>query len=175
MPNSPTSVASAQVTRQACIRHRGARQKRSRNVAAQQRIIRDLKNSTGGRTMNKVETARELRSMVEERLFGDGPWSSDDPAVNGAVHEKLVALGLLRVDPSGNIHATDLGAELDVEIMSVFMGHHDPYEVPDCLVPLITQAEADELIFERFEQNGEKPEEVLPPLLRQLWRKHFAN
>jgi len=43
--------------------------------------------------------------------------------------------------------------------------------VPDCLVPLITQAEANEL-RERFD-NGERPEEVLPPLLRQLWRKHY--
>jgi len=125
--------------------------------------------------MNKVETARELRSMVEERLFGDGPWSSDDPEVNRATHDKLCALGLQHVNPvTGNITMTELGQELDVDVMVAFMGHHEPYEVPDCLVPLIiTREEADELI-ERFE-NGERPEEVLPPLLRQLWHKHFAN
>jgi hypothetical protein len=39
------------------------------------------------------------------------------------------------------------------------------------LVPLITHAEANKLV-ERFE-NGEQPEEVLPPLLRRLWRQHF--
>jgi hypothetical protein len=112
--------------------------------------------------------------MVEERLFGGGPWSSDDPEVNRATHDKLSALGLQHVDPvTGDIRATELGRELDVDTMSLFMGHHEPYEVPDQLVPLITQAEADELT-ERFD-NGERPEEVLPPLLRQLWHKHFPN
>jgi len=124
--------------------------------------------------MNKEEIARELRSMVEERLFGDGPWSSDDPEVNRATHDKLCAFGLAHVNPvTGNIHTTELGAELDVDTLTLFMGQHEPYEVPDCLVPLITQAEANELT-ERFE-DGERPEEVLPPLLRRLWRKHYQS
>jgi len=124
--------------------------------------------------MNKEETAHELRSMVEERLFGDGPWSSDDREVNQAMSDKLSALGLTHVDRvTGNIHTTKLGTELDVDTMSMFMGLHEPYEIPDCLVPLITQAEANELT-DRFE-NGERPEEVLPPLLRQLWREHYTN
>ena len=128
--------------------------------------------------MNKIEIAREFRSMVEERLFGDGPWSSDDPEVNRATRDKLSALGLQHVDPvTGDIHTTELGLKLDVDTMSLFMGLDEPYEVPDGLVhrfaPLITHAEANELT-ERFD-NGERPEEVLPPLLRQLWRKHFAN
>jgi len=94
--------------------------------------------------------------------------------VNRATHDKLCALGLQHVDPvTANIHTTELGLELDVDTMSLFMGHHEPYEVPDCLVPLITQAEANELRA-RFD-DGERPEEVLPPLLRQLWRKHFAE
>jgi len=124
--------------------------------------------------MNKVETARELRSMVEERLFGNGPWSSDDPEVNQAMSDKLAALGLQHVDPvTGGVRTTELGLELDVDTMTAFMSLHEPYEVPYCLVPLITQAEADELT-ERF-NNGERPEEVLPPLVRKLWNKHFAN
>jgi hypothetical protein len=122
--------------------------------------------------MNKETIARELRSMVEERLVGDGPWSSDDPEVNQATSDKLSALGLAHVDRvTGSVHTTKLGMELDVDTMSAFMGHHEPYEVPGCLVPLITQAEADELT-DRFD-NGERPEEVLPPQLRQLWRKHY--
>jgi hypothetical protein len=122
--------------------------------------------------MNKVETARELRSMVEERLFGAVPWSSDDPEVNRAMRDKLSALELAYVDrATGGVHVTELGQELDVDMMSMFMGLHEPYEVPDGLVPLITQAEANELT-ERF-NNGERPEKVLPPLLRQLWRKHY--
>jgi len=122
--------------------------------------------------VERIRVERELRSMVEERLFGDGPWSPDDPKVNRAISDKLSALGLQHVEPvTGAVHTTELGRELNVDTLMLFTGLHEPYEVPDCLVPLITQAEANEL-RERFD-NGERPEEVLPPLLRQLWRKHY--
>jgi hypothetical protein len=124
--------------------------------------------------VERIRVERELRSMVEERLFGHDPWSSDDPEVNQAMSDNLSALGLTHVDRvTGNIHTTELGTELDVDTMSLFMGLHEPFEVPDCLVPLITQAEANELT-DRF-NNGERPEKVLPPLLRQLWRKHYQS
>src|SRR5262249_5443169 len=116
----------------------------------------------------------QLRALVEGRLFGNGPWSSDDPAVNSAVRDKLCAWGLETVDPvTRDIHTTELGSELQVHLMSVFMGHHEPYEAPDYLrhSNLITPAEADELTT-RFE-DGERPQDVLPPLLRRLWRQHF--
>jgi hypothetical protein len=58
--------------------------------------------------------------------------------------------------------------------MSVFMGHHEPYEAPDYLrrFGLIAPAESNELTA-RFDEDGERPEDVLPPLLRRLWRQHF--
>jgi hypothetical protein len=124
--------------------------------------------------MNKAEISRQLRALVEERLFGNSPWTSDDPAVNYAVWDRLSAWGLQTVNPiTQNIHTTELGSELQVELMSVFMGHHEPYEARDYLQSfgLITPAESDELIT-RFE-DGERPEDVLPPLLRRLWRQHF--
>lgn len=126
--------------------------------------------------MDKAEVNRQLRALVEERLFGNGSWSSDDPAVNGAVHNKLSAWGLQTVDPvTQTISPTELGAELQVQLMTVFMGHHEPYEAPDFLreYNLITPAECDELLITRFDENGERPEDVLPPLLRRLWRQHF--
>src|SRR5262249_20672192 len=73
--------------------------------------------------MEAAEVSRQLRALVEERLFGNGPWSSDDPAVNYAVHDKLSAWGLQMVDPvTQDIHTTELGRKLQVELMSVFMG-----------------------------------------------------
>jgi hypothetical protein len=61
--------------------------------------------------MNKAEISRQLRALVEERLFGNGPWSSDDPAVNYAVWDKLSAWGLQTVDPvTRDIHTTELAA-----------------------------------------------------------------
>jgi hypothetical protein len=58
--------------------------------------------------------------------------------------------------------------------MTVFMAHHVPYEAPDILrsFGLITPMECDELTT-RFNEDGERPEDVLPPLLRRLWRQHF--
>jgi hypothetical protein len=125
--------------------------------------------------MDKAEINRQLRVLVEERLFGNGPWIGDR-AANQAIHDKLVAWGLQTMDPvTQNISTTELGRELQVDLMTAFMGHHYAYEVPGYLQSfgLITPAEADELIYVRFEQNGERPEDVLPPLLRQLWRQHF--
>jgi hypothetical protein len=123
--------------------------------------------------MDTAEVNRQLRALVEDRLLGNGPWTSDDPAVNHAVHDKLCAWGLQTVDHTQTIHTTELGSELKVELMSVFMGHHYPYEAPKYLrsFRLITPAESDKLIA-RFE-DGERPEDVLPPLLRRLWRQHF--
>jgi hypothetical protein len=126
--------------------------------------------------MDKAEVARELRALVEHRLFGAGPWSSDDPVVNNATGQKLITLGLeIQDSVTGNIYATALGAELKVGLMTAFMGHHEPWEVPDILARdgLISSEESCELT-DRFEA-GEKPEEVLPPLLRVLWRKHFGE
>jgi hypothetical protein len=90
------------------------------------------------------------------------------------MREKLSSLGLETHDPvTRNIYATELGYELRVELMSVFMGHHEPYEAPDYLrrSGLITPAESDALTT-RFE-DGERPEDLLPPLLRRPWRQHF--
>jgi hypothetical protein len=127
--------------------------------------------------MDRAEIARELRSLVEQRLFWRRPWSGDDPEANQAMSDKLIAWGLITIDPvTHGVRTTELGCELQVDVMSVFMGLHEPHEAPDCLrdFGLITQAESDALM-ERFNENDEWPEEVLPPLLRQLWRKHFAN
>ena len=124
--------------------------------------------------VDKAEVSRQLRALVEERLFGNGPWRSDDRAVNQAVHDKLCAWGLQTVDLTQTIRTTELGSELQVELMTVFMAHHVPYEAPDILrsFGLITPMECDELTT-RFNEDGERPEDVLPPLLRRLWRQHF--
>jgi hypothetical protein len=41
--------------------------------------------------MDTAEVNRQLRALVEDRLFGNGPWTSDDPAVN---HELSVFVRL---------------------------------------------------------------------------------
>lgn len=72
--------------------------------------------------VDKAEVSRQLRALVEERLFGNGPWRSDDRAVNQAVHDKLCAWGLQTVDLTQTIRTTELGSELQVELMTDFHG-----------------------------------------------------
>ena len=52
------------------------------------------------------------------------------------------------------------------------MGHHELSEIPDILagMQLITQAEADDVILDRWEAGGERLEEILPPILRRVYR-----
>jgi hypothetical protein len=119
-------------------------------------------------TTDKTEIARELRRMIEERLFGSKPWPIDD---NHAVHQRLLDWGLIEMQ-GDNIHTTKLGLELDVCAWTMFVGHHEPAEIPHYLSDsgLITEQEADDIIFNRWEGGDEKLEDILPPILRRVYR-----
>jgi hypothetical protein len=124
--------------------------------------------------MDKAEIRKQLRAMVEQRLFGDGSWTTAERDVNERVHRKFCDWGLQTVDPTtGNIFPTKLGLELGVDTVSVFMGHHCPFEIPDILAEMgmLPREEADDLA-ERFEE-GEEPENLLPPILRRLYRQRL--
>ena len=140
--------------------------------------------------VDKAEIAAALRTMVEERLFGDKEWPIDD---NFAVHQQLLDWGLqeeveMTIGATGEIverlkspaskkseiciHTTALGRELCVDLWTAFTGHHEPSEIPDILVEhgFITADEAEHIILERWERDGEALEEILPPILRRVYR-----
>jgi hypothetical protein len=119
-------------------------------------------------TASKTEIAKQLETMLEERLFGPKPWPIDD---NHAVHQQLVDWGLIKMQ-GDNIHYTRLGLELDVRAWTMFVGHHEPSEIPHHLSDrgLITEQEADDIIFNRWEDGDEKLEDILPPILRRVYR-----
>jgi hypothetical protein len=118
--------------------------------------------------INKAEIATKLRDMVEERLFGDKPWPVDN---NDEVHQQLLDWGLIVYDEIG-FCSTPLGVELDVDFWQLLTGHHELSEIPHHLAEcgLITQEEADGVIFDRWERDGEKLESILPPILRRVYR-----
>jgi hypothetical protein len=141
-------------------------------------------------TIDKAEIAAQLRNMTEEVLFGDKPWPIDN---NAAVHQQLLDWGLVEeceitISATGEIverpkspdskkgdicfHTTALGRELDVDRWIMLMGHHEPAEIPDILVQMgaLTKEEADHIVLDRWERDGEKLEDVLPPILRRLYR-----
>ena len=120
------------------------------------------------KTMDKAEIAQQLRTMLEEQLFGDKPWPIDN---NDEVHRKLVEWGLIEYVNETDFHASALGVELSVDYWTMFMGHHELAEIPDMLVEcgLLTREEADHIIFDRWERDDEKLEDILPPILRRAY------
>jgi hypothetical protein len=121
------------------------------------------------KAIDKAEIAARLQTMVEKQLFGAEPWPIEN---NAAVHQQLLDWGLIvEIDNDGTTTATALGIELDVRLWTAFVGHHTASEIPEILVEngLLTQEEADHIIFNRWERDGEKLEDVLPPILRRVY------
>jgi hypothetical protein len=122
------------------------------------------------KTISKAEIAAQLRNMTEERLFGTKPWPIDD---NFAVHQQMLDWGLkVEIDNDGSCTTTALGRELDVNLLEAFMGHHELSEIPEILVEygLLTKEEAYHIIFDRWERDGEELEDILPSILRRVYR-----
>jgi hypothetical protein len=140
--------------------------------------------------VDKPAIAAQLRTMVEERLFGDKEWPIDD---NFAVHQQLLDWGLqeeveMTISATGEtverpkspastkgnicIRTTELGRELDVDLWTALVGHHELAEIPGILadLQLITTDEADHIIFDRWERDDEKLEDILLPILRRVYR-----
>ena len=122
------------------------------------------------KVIEKTAIAAQLRTMVEDRLFGDKEWPIDD---NAAVHQQLIDWGLqeefeITVGATGKIVkrpkspnsrkgeicfcATALGRELCVDLWTAFTGHHEPSEIPDILVEygFLTADEAEHIVLERW-------------------------
>jgi hypothetical protein len=119
--------------------------------------------------IDKAEITAQLRNMTEEVLFGDKAWPIDN---NDEVHRKFVEWGLIEYVNETDYHASALGRELSVDHWSLFMGHHELSGIPDLLVEygLLAQEEADHIIFDRWERDGEELAVVLPPILRRVYR-----
>jgi hypothetical protein len=123
-------------------------------------------------TIDKAEITQQLQTLVEERLFGTKPWPTTIHD-NLAIHQQLLDWGLIvEIDKEGTYKTTALGREFSVDHWSLFMGYHELSEIPDLLVEcgLLTMEEANHIIFDRWERDGEELEVVLPPILRRVYR-----
>jgi hypothetical protein len=118
---------------------------------------------------SKAEIAIYLHNMVEQHLFGPGPWPMDKHT-NEVVHQRLLDWGLIKHAEFG-FRPTLLGFELDVCDWTMFVGHHEPSEIPEHFSygGYITEREAD-AIMSRYWDDDEKLEDMLPPVLRRLYR-----
>ena len=106
-------------------------------------------------------------------LFGPKQWPIKD---SYAVHQQLLDWGLIKTGEFG-FQTSELGMELGVEEWTDFVGHHELSEIPHRLaeVGLLTQEQADDIIFNRWEDGGEKLEDILPPVLRRVYRAAYGS
>src|SRR6266446_9578903 len=83
------------------------------------------------KTMNKDDVCRELYRTADFHLFGAGSWPADREA-SGAFWKLLNDCGLTTdvPDEPGTTQYTPLGLELNVELMSIFAGAVNLWDIP---------------------------------------------
>ena len=81
--------------------------------------------------MNRADVCRKLYNAAEFHLFGAGSWPGDRES-SGAFWKLLNDLGLTAnvPDEPGTTQYTPLGLELNVELMSIFAGAVNLWDIP---------------------------------------------
>lgn len=79
--------------------------------------------------MDKGIIIAEMHTLVVSRLFGSGRWLADYE-VNRAVNEKLDQWGLQEWISDDTKRATQLGNELELDLIMVFAGAFNELEIP---------------------------------------------
>jgi hypothetical protein len=122
--------------------------------------------------MDKREIIADVHLMIATRLFGDRPWLADQEA-NLAISRKLDQLGLQEWVSERTVRATPLGNELELDLITAFLGHHAEWEVPMMLQDyrLIDCDTADEICeAPNFQQNAER---ILRPIVQKAFYDHY--
>ena len=123
--------------------------------------------------MNRADVYRELYNAVEFNLFGAGSWPADQEA-SAAFWKLLDDLGLTTDDPDkpGTTQYTSLGLELNVELMSIFAGAVNLWDIPLLLDLMghLNDEEADAI----YTSTSQHPEQVIRRHVLQVYFK-FCN
>ena len=128
---------------------------------------------TRATAMNRADVYRELYNAVEFNLFGAGSWPAD-PEASAAFWKLLDDLGLTTDDPDkpGTTQYTSLGLELNVELMSIFAGAVNLWDIPLLLDLMghLDDEEADAI----YTSTSQHPEQVIRRHVLQVYFK-FCN
>jgi hypothetical protein len=84
--------------------------------------------------MNKNEVVQQLHLIVDAHLFGTAAWPVDRESAN-RLDITLLRMGLVEQVP-GEVDTwrnTPLGNELHIDLLEVFMGLWDEWEIPTIL------------------------------------------
>jgi hypothetical protein len=137
----------------------------------------------GARAMNaekldeqvlKCAVIQDLHLMMGYRLFGDRPWLVDrEDSV--ALNKKLDEFGLQERVPGtiDTTRCTTLGAELNLDLMMVFMGLWEECSMVEILVDhgLIDKLDASRIY--NLLETCRNPELVLRPIVKKAFHNHF--
>jgi hypothetical protein len=84
--------------------------------------------------MSKTDVLQQLHKMIDERLFGTGPWPMDRESAL-KMWTMLSQMGLIELVPgtSDTWRNTPLGNELQLDILEAFLGFRDEYELCEVL------------------------------------------
>jgi hypothetical protein len=126
--------------------------------------------------MSKSKILAEVDAMVSARLFGSGPWLSD-PESGVALQRRLEQMGLEERVPSASDtwRNTPLGSELHLDLLMVFMGLWDQWEI---LMTLEDHGLIDDLEAEHMQdllQAGRDPELALKKYVRGAYLKYYKT
>jgi hypothetical protein len=112
--------------------------------------------------------------MMDTRLFGDRPWLADRENC-AALYKKLDEFGLQERVPGmiDTTRCTKLGAELNLDLMMVFMGLWEECSMVEILVDhgLIDKFDASRIY--NLLENCRNPELVLRPIVKKAFHNHF--
>ena len=134
-----------------------------------------LGNNAGMGAIRRAELLRELDALVNARLFGPRPWLADRES-GAALSRKLEKLGLQLRVVEGDFEmwrTTALGKEQHLDLLMVFAGMWDEWEMPDILEEygLIDEANS-EAIFDGLGA-GADPESVLLTCVRKAYADFY--
>lgn len=112
--------------------------------------------------------------MMHLRLFGDSEWLSTREA-SDAIGRKLFDLGLQEhvAGSADTTRATALGNELHLDLVLVFLGVWDEWEMPGILLQygLIDELE-EEQIYNALAKDTDA-ERILKPIVQSAFRDHY--
>lgn len=124
--------------------------------------------------MDKSEILKELHMMIDSRLFGRYPWPVDRETVS-VLENKLLLMGLDEVVSSDTKtrRVTILGKELQLDLIMVFVGLWDEWEMPSILEKygLIDESEREQL-YDQLDI-GRDPEFAMRSIVQKAYLKHY--
>lgn len=110
--------------------------------------------------------------MIDMRLFGNRPWLADREACD-SISTRLDDLGLQQQVSDDTSRTTALGKELELDLVMVFVGLWDEWQVPSILEQYGLIDEIDESrIYDQLE-TSDNPEYVLRPWVRKAYLDHY--